>query len=102
MEPVIRIRNLSKTFGKNGKALHNIDLNVGAGEMVGLIGPSGSGKSTLLRHITGLVRGDQNAGGGTVSTCTPKIPISTMCAQKQAWSFSNSICFRNSALLKTY
>lgn len=63
MEPVIGIRNLSKTFGKNGKALHNIDLNVGAGEMVGLIGPSGSGKSTLLRHITGLVRGDQNAGG---------------------------------------
>ncbi len=54
MEPVIRIRNLSKTFGKNGKALHNIDLNVGAGEMVGLIGPSGSGKSTLLRHITGI------------------------------------------------
>src|SRR5690554_6363441 len=63
MQPVIRSRNRSKTFSKNGKGLHNIDLNVGAGEMVGLIGPSGSGKSTLWRHITGSVRGDQNAGG---------------------------------------
>ncbi|WP_372987285.1 phosphonate ABC transporter ATP-binding protein [Marinobacter sp.] len=62
MDPVIHVRSLSKTFGKNAKALNNIDLSVASGEMVGLIGPSGSGKSTLLRHITGLVRGDQGDG----------------------------------------
>lgn len=62
MQPVIGIQNLSKTFGNDGKALQNINLQVNAGEMVGLIGPSGSGKSTLLRHITGLIRGDQNGG----------------------------------------
>ena len=38
MDPVIHIHNLSKTFGKDGKALNNIDLSIGAGEMVGLIG----------------------------------------------------------------
>lgn len=62
MDPVIRIRNLSKTFGKDGKALHDIDLSVATGEMVGLIGPSGSGKSTLLRNISGLARSDQGSG----------------------------------------
>ncbi|MDY6816569.1 phosphonate ABC transporter ATP-binding protein [Marinobacter lutaoensis] len=62
MDPVIHVRNLSKTFGKSGKALHNIDLSVASGEMIGLIGPSGSGKSTLLRHISGLARGDQGDG----------------------------------------
>lgn len=34
--------------------LHDIDVQVGAGEVVGLIGPNGSGKSSLLRLIAGL------------------------------------------------
>lgn len=35
-------------------ALHDIDLNIGCGEMVGIIGPNGSGKSTLLKVISEL------------------------------------------------
>lgn len=62
MDSVINIHNLSKTFGKDGKALNNINLSVDSGEMVGLIGPSGSGKSTLLRHVSGLAKGDHSAG----------------------------------------
>ncbi|MEW4372333.1 amino acid ABC transporter ATP-binding protein [Paenibacillus kandeliae] len=50
---MIQIRNLSKHFGKH-QVLHEIDLDVQAGEIVVLLGPSGSGKSTLLRCINGL------------------------------------------------
>jgi len=47
---VIKIENLSKTFGKN-EVLKNISTTINSGEVVSIIGPSGSGKSTLLRCI---------------------------------------------------
>src|SRR3546814_6503975 len=40
-----------------------IELEVGEGEMVGLIGASGSGKSTLIRLVCGLERMDRGAAG---------------------------------------
>ncbi|MFJ9351365.1 amino acid ABC transporter ATP-binding protein [Streptomyces sp. NPDC101237] len=48
--PEIRVEDLHKSFGDN-EVLRGIDLEIGQGEVVCVIGPSGSGKSTLLRCV---------------------------------------------------
>ena len=56
---VFRIRGLSKTYGEGAAAVHalrGLDLDVGRGELLVLLGPSGSGKSTLLNILGGLDR----------------------------------------------
>ncbi|MFF2496083.1 amino acid ABC transporter ATP-binding protein [Agromyces sp. NPDC058064] len=49
-EPLLRLRGIRRAFGDT-VVLDGIDLDVGAHEVVALIGASGSGKSTLLRSI---------------------------------------------------
>ncbi|MBQ8604950.1 MAG: ATP-binding cassette domain-containing protein [Oscillospiraceae bacterium] len=54
---MIKIKNLSKTFTQNGNAvnaLKNISIDIGKGEIFGIIGMSGAGKSTLLRCLRAL------------------------------------------------
>ena len=52
---MLRIANLTKRYGTGDAALNGVDLDIPAGEVVGLIGPSGAGKSTLIRCINRLV-----------------------------------------------
>lgn len=59
METIISTQNLCKTYGKNEnlvKAVNNVNISVGQGEFVAIIGKSGSGKSTLLHMMGGLDR----------------------------------------------
>lgn len=56
MEPIIDVENLSfKYFGCNDFALKDINIKIGKGEFIGVIGKSGSGKSTLLHCLTGII-----------------------------------------------
>ncbi|MEZ4642462.1 MAG: ABC transporter ATP-binding protein [Chloroflexota bacterium] len=54
MNAVIETHQLHKHFG-NIRAINGLDLQVGQGEIYGLLGPNGSGKTTLIRLITGLL-----------------------------------------------
>ena len=57
-EPIIRVRGLVNRFGH--ETIHDgLDLDVFAGEVLGVVGGSGSGKSVLLRTIIGLNRPQQ-------------------------------------------
>ena len=51
----VRLENVHMAFG-NVVALDNINLEVGANEIVGLIGDNGAGKSTLIKIVTGVLR----------------------------------------------
>lgn len=52
----IELRDVSFNYGVGEPALRNIDLRIGKGERVGLIGTTGSGKSTLVDLLMGLLR----------------------------------------------
>ncbi|MFD9697840.1 ATP-binding cassette domain-containing protein [Lentzea sp. NPDC059081] len=52
-EPLLRVRDLVVDYGRT-RAVDGVDLTVGRGEIVALVGQSGSGKTTLARTIMGL------------------------------------------------
>ncbi|MFE2168696.1 amino acid ABC transporter ATP-binding protein [Streptomyces sp. NPDC059447] len=69
VDPLIELRGVNKHFG-DLHVLRNIDLSVGRGEVVVIIGPSGSGKSTLCRVINRL----ENIESGTITLDGQPLP----------------------------
>jgi len=57
-EPRLRMRGISKSFGAV-RALYEVDFEVYAGEVVGLVGDNGAGKSTLIKVISGVGPADE-------------------------------------------
>src|SRR5664279_4432265 len=54
---MLRLANLHAYYGKS-HILHGVDMSVGEGEIVALLGRNGSGRSTTVRTIMGLVHGE--------------------------------------------
>ncbi len=80
LRPMIRLSNVQKTYpARRGNdahaALRGIDLDIAAGEIVGVIGRSGAGKSTLIRCINLLERptsGSVIVDGAEVTTLSKR------------------------------
>ena len=59
--PAIALAGVNLSLGQGAARVHilkDIDLHIGSGEAIGLVGPSGSGKSTFLMVMAGLERAD--------------------------------------------
>ncbi len=73
--PIVEVTDL--TCGYDGQpVLSDVNINIMAGDFVGLLGPSGSGKTTLLRAILGAVdvyEGDVTVEGASTSRKRPKV-----------------------------
>jgi branched-chain amino acid transport system ATP-binding protein len=68
-DPLIQVEGIHTYYGKS-HILHGVSLDVGAGEVVGLLGRNGVGKSTTLKTIMGLVQpsqGEIRLAGQTVT-----------------------------------
>src|SRR5438552_17175395 len=73
--PLLQLRGISKSYGAV-QALSNVDLEVYASEVVGLVGDNGAGKSTLIKAISGV--GPPDSGeffveGQSVKISSPQV-----------------------------
>jgi simple sugar transport system ATP-binding protein len=59
-EPIYQARGVSKSYG-TVRALEDVDIEVHAGEIVGLVGDNGAGKSTLVKVLSGVHQPDSGA-----------------------------------------
>ena len=55
---VLECKGLTKSYKKGWPVLFNMDLELPAGRIVGLLGPNGCGKSTLIKLVAGLLQPD--------------------------------------------
>jgi ABC-2 type transport system ATP-binding protein len=79
VDPIITIRNLSKTFPSGLQALSGVNLDIHRGEILALLGPNGAGKTTLISIICGIA----TASGGEVIVDGHNIEIDYRAARAQ-------------------
>jgi branched-chain amino acid transport system ATP-binding protein len=98
MEPLIEATRLCKNFG-GIVAVHDLDLAIRPGELVGLIGPNGSGKTTTINMLTGHLK----PSGGHVhvrGTRSDGLPPSRLAAMKVGRTFQITQLFSRMTLLE--
>ena len=57
---ILEVKDISVSYG-GIRALTDVNLEVGKGEIVSIIGANGAGKSTMLRTISGLLKPDKGS-----------------------------------------
>lgn len=95
--PIIQIEHLNHTYPNGHAALQDINLVVGQGEFVAIIGENGAGKTTLARHLIGLLQPtngrillqDQDIAG--VSTARLSDRVGYLFQDPDYQIFSNSV-----------
>ncbi|HWO41049.1 MAG TPA: ABC transporter ATP-binding protein [Candidatus Eisenbacteria bacterium] len=55
LQPVVEVKNVSKTYDTGVEALRDVNLTLPGGQLSTFLGPSGCGKTTLLKIIAGLI-----------------------------------------------
>ena len=90
--PAVELRNISKNFGSN-RALDGVDLRIGQGEVVGLVGQNGSGKSTMVKILAGVYAPEP---GGQMFVSGEEVPLPL--APGQASEIGLSFVYQNLAL----
>ena len=56
MSTAIRTEELTKTYGRKGRGIKDVNLTVEGGEVFGFLGPNGAGKTTTVRTLLGFMR----------------------------------------------
>ncbi len=87
--PLLEVSDLAVVYGQYLTGLHGVDLEVGRGEVVALLGANGAGKTTLLRSVTGLLRfhdgvishGHIRLGGRDITDAGPSRIVAAGAAQ---------------------
>ncbi|GAB3497051.1 ATP-binding cassette domain-containing protein [Amycolatopsis cihanbeyliensis] len=65
---MLRLVGVGKRYGRADPVLDDVDLDVGAGQVLGIVGGNGSGKSTLLRVLAGISRPTRGRRTGSPRT----------------------------------
>ena len=90
--PAVELREISKDFGSN-RALDSVNLRIGHGEVIGLVGQNGSGKSTLVKVLSGVHAPEP---GGRMFVSGEEVPLPL--APGQASEIGLSFVYQNLAL----
>ena len=105
MENILEAKKINKVYeiskGNTQQILRDVDISIGKGEFVSVMGPSGSGKSTLLYNISGM----DKATSGSVQFCGSELTamsddtLSALRLQKMGFIFQQSNLLKNLNIL---
>jgi iron complex transport system ATP-binding protein len=98
---MMHIHDISAHYGDT-QVLDNINLQVGEGEIVGLVGPNGAGKSTLIKVLSGVLQasdGEVYVAGQPMTSLSPAARARRIAVVPQARQLGGAFSVRQAVLL---